>query len=146
MGADEEAGPPRIPPEATAADPPLAPGLGVSQEAHLSVPGEFLTKQDSHFHCPGLLNMDMSNPFVVAPPVEAPVEVDAVGPGPAPPLLTPTLDPLASATARGAICSAALLPAPTPPLILRAFRGLVENSKWPGASLAMWSSGSSAWS
>lgn len=54
--------PARMPPEGAAPDAPLAPGLGVSQEAHLMSPGLFLTRQQSHFHCPGLLNMDMSNP------------------------------------------------------------------------------------
>jgi len=52
--------PPRIPP-ATAAAPP-APGLGVSQEAHLVSPGPFLTRHASHFHSPGFLNLDMSKP------------------------------------------------------------------------------------
>lgn len=144
-GLDEEAAGPNIPPEAPA-DPALAPGLRVSHETHLSVPGGFLTKQASHFHSPGFENMDMVifDPLETAPEAgvaEAPAEPDACGR--VPPLLPPPY-PLVSATARGAtargaICSAALLPAATPALVLRAFRGLVENSKCPGASFAMWS-------
>lgn len=61
-----------------------APGFGVSQEAHLMSPGPFLTRQASHFHSPGFLNLDMSNPVVVvtgaAEATEAPLAEAAVTP------------------------------------------------------------------
>ena len=126
--APDEAPPDRRPPDVLPPPlpPPTPPALTVSQERHVSVPGGFMTRQDSHFQYPGFLNLDMSNPFVMgARGAGTPLDVPGSPPPPPapPPLSVPATSKRGATAGSETLSTAPALPgamrAPFPRAVLR---------------------------